>query len=107
MAIFQYQTLSLTIDLAPSALSDYTEVVVSVQQGRNVTHFLYSEGKVTVDAVNGELTIELNQGDTSEFTPGFVCKLQVNILTSHGERLVSDWVDVDDVLANMYKRVMT
>lgn len=106
MAIFQYQTLSLTIDLSPSVLTDFEDIVVSVQQGRNVTHFLYSNNKVTVDSELGTLTIELSQANTAEFTPGFVCKLQVNILTSNGERLVSDWVDVDDVLANMYKKVM-
>lgn len=106
MAIFQYQTLSLTIDVSPSVLTDFDDIVVSVQQGRHVSHFLYSSNKVTVDPELGTLTIELSQGNTAEFTPGFVCKLQVNILTNNGERLVSDWVDVDDVLANMYKQVM-
>lgn len=106
MAIYRYQTLSLTIDITPKALEDFTEVIVSVRQGQLVKHFLYSGGSVEVDAGNGALTINLSQEDTAQYRPGAPCAMQVNILTSTGERLVSDMTEIDNIFDNLYTAVI-
>ncbi len=106
MAIFRYQTLTLAIEVNKSALTDISEVAVSLGQPDRVAHFFLSQENLTVDPENGLITVFLTQADTAWLKPNRSCHLQINIKYNNGDRRVSPDVLIDDVYDNLFNEVI-
>ena len=109
-SFYIWETYPLTITVSdadaqhgdPSPLVDVDSVVVSFRQGTKSVHL--SGNRLSLDASDGTIGLELSQAETGKFVQGTV-DVQVNLLYEDSERDTTA-MGVLEARDNLYKKVM-
>lgn len=101
----RYSTPTITITVEDVDLTDAAKILVTFDQG-HAEIITKEPSTVKYDMGNSILSVDLSENETALFDYRRPVRIEINILTSKGERIPSDIVEIP-VFENLLNRSMS